>query len=153
MGDAMKEFLLAFIGSFTGAILFNIERYNLFWAGLCGGFAWIIYKAIFEYSSRGIYATFLAAIFVGLYSEIMARRLKTPAYVFSIPGMYPLVPGIMAFDTITLLVFGKLEKGINKGIETAATAGAIAFGILLASNIYQILDKLICENFKSETKK
>ncbi|WP_103895673.1 threonine/serine exporter family protein [Caloramator fervidus] len=149
----MREFLLAFLGSFTGAILFNIERYNLFWAGLCGGIAWAIYKFLVLFSGRAIYATFIAAVFVGLYSEVMARRLKTPAYVFSLPGIYPLVPGIMAFDTINLLTFGKLEEGINKGIETAATAGAIAFGILLASNFYQVLDKLISETLNKKTKK
>lgn len=153
MGVRMKEFLLAFLGSFAGAVLFNIERYNLIWAGLCGGIAWTIYKLLIISSGRAIYATFIAAIFVGLFSEVMARKVKTPAYVFSIPGMYPLVPGIMAFDTIYLLVFGKMEEGINKGIETAATAGAIAFGIMLASTLYHLLDKILFDVLKDRTKK
>ncbi|WP_057977746.1 threonine/serine exporter family protein [Caloramator mitchellensis] len=149
----MKEFLLAFLGSFAGAVLFNIERYNLLWAGLCGGIAWTTYEILIHSSGRAVYATFISAIFVGLFSEFMARRAKTPAYIFSIPGMYPLVPGIMAFDTIYLLVFGKMEDGINKGIETAATAGAIAFGIMLSSTGYQLIERILYEIFKNKAKK
>ncbi len=49
-------------------------------------------------------ASFVGAFMVGIYSEVMARKLKTPAMQFSIPGIFPLVPGITAYYAINSIV-------------------------------------------------
>ncbi|WP_027308810.1 threonine/serine exporter family protein [Caloramator sp. ALD01] len=138
----MMDFILAFIGSFAGAILFNIERKNLVWAGLCGGISWVVFKVLFIQTDRVVFSTFLAAFACGIYSEAMARKRKTPAFVFSIPGIYPLVPGITAYTTVRAIVEGRLVFAANKGIETIGTAGAIAFGIMLATTAFQFIYKV-----------
>jgi uncharacterized membrane protein YjjB (DUF3815 family) len=137
----MKEFILAFFGSFFPAILFNIEKKNLVWAGVSGLVGWTIYTVFTKNIGMPIIGTFFGAAFIGFYSEMMARLLKTPASVFSISGIYPLVPGITAYLTIENIVTGNLTTALNKGIETLAYAGAIAFGIMLVTASLQFSTK------------
>lgn len=129
----MKELLLAFMGSFFPAILFNIEKKNLGWAGVSGLVGWTIFNILTYITGMPVIATFFGAAAIGFYSELMARRLKTPASVLSISGMYPLVPGITAYLVVENLVIGNLQIAMNKAIETLAYAGAIAFGIMLVT--------------------
>lgn len=147
----MMEFILAFIGSFSGAILFNIERKNLIWAGICGGISWIVFRFFYIQTDRIIFSTFIGALACGVYSEIMARQCKTPTFVFSIPGIYPLVPGITAYYTVRAIVEGRLLFAANKGIETVGTAGAIAFGVMLASTLFKFVNK-VSEKYKNKPK-
>jgi uncharacterized membrane protein YjjB (DUF3815 family) len=137
----MKELLLAFLGSFFPAILFNIEKKNLGWAGVSGLVGWTMYNILTYLTGMPVIATFFGAAAIGFYSEIMARRLKTPASVLSISGMYPLVPGITAYLVVENIVTGDLPTALNKGIETLAYAGAIAFGIMLVTASMQFQAK------------
>lgn len=137
----MKEVFYAFLGSFTFGILFNIQRRNLVWAGISGAIGWGVYLVFMNFGLGVALSTFMGAIGVGLYSEIMARVAKTPASVFSIIGIVPLVPGITAYFTVRYIVEDRLTDAFNKGIETVATAGGIAFGIMLVTTIFQFATK------------
>lgn len=136
----MKEILLAFIGSYCPAILFNIERKNLFWAGLCGATGWMSYKSVLTSTNSGIFAVFIAAIVVSIMSEVMAKILKTPSTVFYIPSLYPIVPGIPAYYTILFIIDKRMTEAALKGLETLGSAGAIAFGILLVSTVFRYIN-------------
>lgn len=148
----MKEFILAFLGSFFPAILFNIERKNLGWAGISGLVGWTVYNILTNLTGMPVIATFFGAAAIGLYSEMMARRLKTPASVLSISGIYPLVPGITAYLVIENIVAGNLSTAMNKAIETLGYAGAIAFGIMLVTAFLQFSTKYN-EFFKGKKKR
>lgn len=134
----MREILLAFLGSACPGILFNIERRKLMWTGLSGVIGWMVYIWFYGQTGKVIFSTFVGAVFVGLYSEIMARIQKSPATLFSISGIFPLVPGIGAYNTVQLVMENKLGEAAGKGIETVASAAAIAFGIMLMSAAYRI---------------
>lgn len=137
----MKEIIFAFLGSFTIAILFNIQRKNLVWAAISGAIGWGVYLIFMNLGLGVALSVFMGAIGVGIYSEIMARVVKTPASVFSIIGIVPLVPGITAYFTVRYIVEDRISDAFNKGIETVATAGGIAFGIMLVTTIFQFVTK------------
>ena len=139
----MLELVLAFWGSLFPAILFNINKKYLFWVGLSGLAGWGIYMIAYNATGNVIMATFAGSCTVGFYSEIMARMFKTPASIFSVGGMFPLVPGIGAYNTVQLIVENSLSKAASKGIETVASAGVIALGIMLASVLFRINKKLL----------
>lgn len=134
----MEEALLAFIGSICPGILYNVEKRNLIWVGFCGMLGWITYRAFSNFPGSAVLATFLGAVVVGLCSESVARLLKAPATVFSVPGIIPLVPGIAAYNTIQHIAENELYEAASKGIEAMSGAGAIAFGILLTSAVFRI---------------
>lgn len=135
------EFLLAFAGSFCAGFLFNIKGRKLLWAGLSGMAGWIVYISVITLTSQLFFSVFAGAIAVGVFSEIMARILKVPATVFSIPGIFPLVPGIAAYETIQFLLSNKLQEAGGKMVETFSAAGAIAFGIFLATAFFRLTFK------------
>ncbi|MEF9951895.1 MAG: threonine/serine exporter family protein [Clostridium sp.] len=136
------EIVFAFLGSFFPAVFFNIERKNLLLAGISGSIGWVLFAVFKDITGSAAMATFVGAAGIGIYSEIMARVKKTPASIFSITGIYPLVPGITAFDTIKYIVEDNLSLALSKGIETAAVAGAIAFGIMTITATFQLAVKI-----------
>lgn len=142
MYKELIQIVLAFFGSIFPAILFNIDRKKIWWAGLCGALGWIVYLLIFSQTENPIPASFVGAIIVGVYSESMARKLKTPAFEFLIPGIFPLVPGFMAYTTLQYIVKNNLSLAFNKGTQTLAVAGAIGFGVMLSTAIFKFVTKL-----------
>lgn len=137
----MKQIFLAFLGSVFPAILFNIDRKKLIWAGISGALGWSMYLLGDSLGGGIVICTFLGAFVVGLYSEIMARIKKCPGMQFSIPGIFPLVPGIMAYNTVIYVVDGLYDKAFIHGTQTVMVGGAIAFGIMLASTTYRFFNK------------
>lgn len=142
----ISQIILAFFGSIFPAILFNIDRKKLIWAGLCGAIGWATYLAIFNFIHSIAIASFAGTFIVGIYSEFMARKLKTPAIEFSIPGIFPLVPGITAYYTISYIVEQNYSVAFSKGLQTIGASGAIGFGIMLSTTTFRFIAKSLNEN-------
>ena len=135
------KIILAFFGSIFPAILFNIDRRKIILAGLCGAIGWSVYQLVFYVEQSPIIASFFGAIAIGVYSELLARIIKTPAFGFLIPGIFPLVPGFMAYTTLRYIVENNLNAALNKGIQTIAVAGSIGFGIMLSTAMFKLIFK------------
>lgn len=137
----MGEIILAFIASICPGIMYNVTRRNLLWVGLSGMLGWITYAGMLDSTGNVIFSSFFGAIIVGLYSESVARLRKAPAMVFSIPGIFPLVPGIAIYNSTQYIAENNLLESANTGIQAIASAAAIACGILLTSAIFRIVKK------------
>lgn len=131
--------LYAFIATFGFCILFNIRGKNLFYTSLGGGVTWFFYLYADHFSSSNIFALFIASIVAGIYSEIMARVLKSPVTTFSICAIIPLVPGGGMYNTMLQLIQGNVNNSLTTGLATLSSAGAIAVGILLASSFTKLM--------------
>lgn len=138
----MKQIILSFFGSLVPSIIFNASRKNLVWTGLSGVTGWILYIWVLNTTGDVVLSVFAGSIAIGLYSEIMARVLKSPATIYSLCGIFPIVPGVPAYNTIEYLVKHDLIKAASTGIETIASAGAIAFGIMLMSAVFRFFAKI-----------
>lgn len=137
----MEEIFLAFIASLCPGIMYNVTRKNLIWVGLSGMFGWITYAAMLEYNGNVVFSSFLGAVVVGLYSESVARIRKAPAMVFSVPGIFPLVPGIAIYNSTQYIAENSLLEAASTGIEAISSAAAIACGILITSAVFRIIKK------------
>lgn len=144
----IKQIILAFFGSIFPVILFNIDRKKIIWTGFCGAIGWSTYLIVYNFNSSSVISSFVGAFMVGVYSEIMARILKTPATQFSIPGIFPLVPGILAYKTINFLVEKNFTQALSKGMETIAIAGAIGLGIMLSATTSKFISRIINQSKK-----
>lgn len=139
----IKYFILAFIGSIAPAIAINIERRLLLWAGFGGALGFCVALAFNPYSlSLGVGQIFVGTIIVGIYSEVMAKHLKAPSTVFCAPGIFPLVPGITAYQTIQSLVENKIQEGAVLALNTVLKAFTIAFGIMIVTAVFRYFRKL-----------
>ncbi|MCS7003297.1 MAG: threonine/serine exporter family protein, partial [Dehalococcoidia bacterium] len=78
---------------------------------------------------------FVAALVVGLASNLFARVLRQPEAIPLIPGITILVPGVVGYRSVTAL----LERDTVSGIETAfamtLTAVSLVAGLLFANVI------------------
>lgn len=144
----MLQVWYSFVMSIGFGFLFNIQRRKIVWAGLSGAIGWMVYLICRRYAVDVIVSTLVGGIAVGLYSEVMARAIKTPATVISIIGIVPLVPGIPSYLTVKYLVERNFSMAASKAIETIGCAGAIAFGIMLSTGMVQMITRLTCKNKK-----
>ena len=129
MKEVIFQLLSAFVGSLGFALIFGMRRKYLFCASLGALLGWGVYL-ITEYLLSGTFLPSLfAAAFAITYSELMAKALKTPATLFVIPGIIPLVPGGSLYYTMSYAVHRDLFNARAYGTRTLESALAIAAGI------------------------
>ena len=97
----------------------------------CGAVGWFMFKVT---GGDGASSYLAGAFTVAVLSEILGASLKTPATVFLLPGLLPLVPGGGMFLTMRSAVNGFMAESLNYGYTTLFAAGSIALGIALASS-------------------
>ena len=130
--------LYAFGGCAAFCFIFEMRRWRfILTAAGIGMVAQVTYLLLADFStiSRLLLATVVTA---GL-AEVFARILKTPATVFLIIGIIPLVPGGGLYYTMESLVNGDMQMFARYGMETVASAGAIAVGSSLVSAVTRLI--------------
>ena len=136
----MKQFLpclYAFLGCGAFCFIFELRRkWYILSASATGAVAWLVYLSLPGLTDVNRYL--LATIAAAALSEIFARIYKTPATVFLIIGIIPLVPGGGIYYTMEALINGDLSLFVRYGMETAASAGAIAVGCSLVSSVARL---------------
>lgn len=134
----LKITAVFFMGMAVG-VMYRIPRQLLLAASLVGVSAWLVFYFAALNHVNIIFGSFLASLTVGFIAELLARRLRKPATVFTIPGFIPLVPGREAYTTMLHMVKGDYIEGLALGMQTLLIAGAIAFGIFLSATIYRLV--------------
>ena len=138
MKVAIIQLLTAFISSFGFSMLFGVRRRFLFVAALGGLLAWGVYLLAEFWHSSNFLSCLLAASFAVLYAEVLARRLKSPATLFVVPAILPLVPGGSLYYTMSSAVHGDIAAAKVFGSQTLTTALAIAAGISLVMALREL---------------
>lgn len=128
----MIQIITAFTATLAFSILFNIERTKALLASLGGALSWLVYLTVFKYTGSDFGSLFMGSFAMGLYSEILARILKSPATIFYIPGFIPLVPGATVYYAVYELVSGNNEVGLNLFVLSLVKAAAITLGVLFS---------------------
>ena len=97
-----------------------------------------------------VLSTIIASFFIAFFSQIFARRVRTPVIIFTLPGLIPLVPGGLAYNTMRAFVEGNTELGILSARDTFLTAGALALGLAINGAFFQLFSSK--DLFKRGTK-
>ena len=137
------QVVAAFYGAVGFAVLFNVQRPRLYWAGLGGMLGWGIYLAGYAAGMGDICATFVAALCFTLYSEPMAQVMKTPSTVFLVPAAIPMVPGASLFRSMRFAVHGEWDFFTHQILHTLLLAASIAGGIVCGMTAYFIFRKMV----------
>ncbi|HET7657590.1 MAG TPA: threonine/serine exporter family protein [Bacillales bacterium] len=142
----IQPFLMSFAASAGFGLLFNVPRKSVVPGAVAGMIGWVLYKALsFGYDINVILATAVSSFVVAGISQVFARFYKMPVIVFSVAGIIPLVPGGLAYSTMRDFVANDYNTAIGLAAEVFLLSGAIAFGLVLAGVMTQIL-------FKRQTK-
>ncbi|MBE7005246.1 MAG: threonine/serine exporter [Ruminococcaceae bacterium] len=129
MKEIAVQLTAAFLGSLGFSLVFGLHRRYLFAASAGGAMAWGVFLAAQAWLGTDFLPCLIASAFAVLYSELMARRLKTPATLFAIPSVLPLLPGGSLYYAMSHAVRGELDEARAFGTKTLLYALAIAAGI------------------------
>ena len=135
----ITQFLVAMIATIAFAILYDAPKKHLFYCGLTGGLGWVIYYMMAKFHYNLILYAFTSAFALTLISRILTILQEAPVTMFLIPGIFPIVPGAGIYYTSYYFFINDLHKSIFYGEETLKIAFSIAFGIIMAMAIPQIL--------------
>ena len=136
------RWILEFVGAFAAtvgfAIFFNASRKSLLWVGTTGAVGWILSVLLLKQNMTSAWAYLIASMGVAFFAEFFAIQTKNPSTVFSVPGIYPLVPGYGLYQTMYYFTIKEIDLATNTMLETLSNAGAIALGIIVISSLRNI---------------
>ena len=126
--------LWALIASMSFSIFFNIHGSGVVICGLGGALGWLVYLLSAPLFHSDVLQSFLAAIAISAYSEIMSRIRKCPVTGYLLVAFFPLVPGGGIYYTMEYAINGETQQFIETGLHTLGVAGSLAVGVLLVSS-------------------
>ena len=126
--------LYAFGGCAAFCFIFEMRRWKyILCAAAIGMVAQVVYLLLADFST--VSRLLMATVVTAALAEVFARIMKTPATVFLIIGIIPLVPGGGLYYTMESLVNSDMTLFVRYGLETVVSAGAIAVGSSLVSAV------------------
>lgn len=131
--DYVLPCLWAFLACVGFTLVFNIHGVGKLICGFGGGLAgWCICWA-----GSSIVAAFLAAVAIGVFSEIMARLRRCPVTGLSAGSTSPPVPGGGIYYAMSYCVAGDTDRFLAELLHTFGMAAALAVGAMLASSVFR----------------
>ena len=141
----LTTFLLQAVASLLAIITFlivlNVQRSMLLPGGILGMAVWLIYLLLKE-PTNVIVATFIAAIIGSCVSQILSILYKTPAVVFILAILAPLVPGYLSYRTTAFFVTGDYNKALASATLVVMLALVISIGIASGTVILRLYSHL-----------
>lgn len=137
----LTTFLLQAVASLLAIITFlivlNVQRSMLLPGGILGMAVWLIYLLLKE-PTNVIVATFIAAIIGSCVSQILSIIYKTPAVVFILAILAPLVPGYLSYRTTAFFVTGDYNKALASATLVVMLALVISIGMASGTVILRL---------------
>ena len=131
--DDFLQVLTGCLGAIGFAILFNIRGKKFAAVAFAGFYSWLLFLVLGFFISSEPTRYIIVSSIVTLYSEIMARVLKTPASAFTITSLIPLIPGSSLYYTMEFGLEKNWDKFIDIGIATLQYASSLALGIIIGT--------------------
>ena len=131
----IEQVIVALVASLGFAIIFNIRGRKLIFATIGGGLSWFCYLYLTNSGISAILSLFISSIIFSIYSEICARYLRTPVTTIVVCALIPLVPGAGMYNTMYETILGNIKGAVELGLNTLASAGALALGVIFVSTI------------------
>lgn len=139
--------MTAGFGALGFSLIFNVRRELLPAAAFGGLLDWGVYMMAEWFFGNGVFLpSVVAAAFASIYAEAMARVEKSPATVFYIPALIPLIPGGSLYYTMSYAVLGQWDQVQSYGASTAYCALGIAVGMSLVLSVEFTFRKLTARN-------
>ena len=136
----LVQTLAAFTGTAAFALLFGVDREHYVPAGVIGAIGWALYLVLVRQAGASpVIATLASSTLVCILSRGAAIPFRSPAQVFLLCGIFPLVPGAGIFWFTYYLTDAQFELSSQSGWMAIKIAIAIVLGIILAMELPQRL--------------
>ena len=133
------QFFGAVVACVGFSLWFRVTGRKMFFCALGAFLTWGVYR-LADWQGAGTFtATLIAAIFCGLYGQLMARVNKTPATIFTTICILPMIPGASLYHAMHGIVFRNAALAHAKGTELGLTC----FGIVLGYMVVEVVNRYI----------
>lgn len=143
MRELFVIYLLPCLWSFLACVgfglIFNIQGTGVIITGLGGALGWMVYLLVMEWQGNDIFAAFVAAMAIAVYSELMARVRRCPVTGYLQIALLPLVPGAGVYRAMSYCVEGNTAMFTATLLHTIGFAAALSVGAMLASSLFRAL--------------
>ena len=130
--------LCAFGGCLGFCFLFNVHGPNMLLCSLGGTLGWMAYLLCAPLVHSDIIQSFLAALVISVWSEVMARLRKCPVTTYLLLALFPLVPGGGIYYTMEHAMAGETQAFLDSLLHTLGLAGALAVGVLMVASVARL---------------
>ncbi len=141
--DIVTRLITSAFGTLGFAIIMGVPKGKITAATLGGLFTSAVYELVAVLGGTPLVCAFGASIFMTLYSEIMARKMRSPAPIFFLPCAIPIVPGSGLYYTIYNILFYDKDRLFYYGSRTIGTALGIALGFAVSMTLVNGISSLI----------
>ena len=139
----LLQALASLLAIITFLIVLNVQRSMLIPGGILGMAVWLLYLLL-KGPTNVIVATFVAAIVGSCISQILSIIYKTPAVVFILAILAPLVPGSISYRTTAFFVTGNYSQAMVHATLVVILALVISIGMAsgtVALKLYKYIEK------------
>ena len=130
--------IYAFLACIGFSMLFNIHGIGMLICAGGGGLGWLCYLLAAPLVHSDIIQSFLAALVISAWAEIMARLRKCPVPSYLLVALFPLVPGGGIYYTMEHALNGETDLFLASLLHTLGMAGALAVGVLLVASFVRL---------------
>ncbi|MCQ2095544.1 MAG: threonine/serine exporter family protein [Bacteroidaceae bacterium] len=139
------QWVAAFFGTMGFAVIFGVPARHYVSCAVVASLGWVLYLALYRHTMLGIpVSTFFATVLVAALARAAARLCQTPATIFIITGIFPMVPGGGLFWTTYYTVSSQLHESFAVGFMSVKVTIAIVLGIVFVNE----LPKRLFRSFK-----
>lgn len=124
---------LAFLSSYFYGVIANVPKRALLSSGFTGAISWATYLFVVQSIDNVFLANIVAAFLIGVVGLVFAKRNKVPSLMIYVGALIPLVPGGMAFETVTGFTKGNINAGVAGVFNTLVIAIGLVCGFSIAS--------------------
>ena len=146
MMSAIIRILMGCIGSLGFGILFNVRGKFLILSTLGGLISISGYELLVSAGLGDMVSCFIMASLITLYSEFLARIVKTPTTTFIMSSLIPLVPGGALYYAMSNGLEKKWDLCFKNAYYASKIGLALSVGIILITTIIQMYFLLISAN-------
>ena len=118
-------------------LMYNLEAKPACFAVVGAMIACSIFEFYVYYNGNIFVGALISALAVGSFADIMAHVLKTPTTILLIPGIVPMVPGGLLFNTMLSILEGNTDASSEYGMRALLVALGLTVGIISATFIFR----------------
>ena len=139
----MRTIIVAALGAFGGtlgyAYILNAPKNTILPASFIGLAGYMAYVLLDMAGFGTMSAYFLSTVLVSVVCELLARKMRTPAAIFLLSALVPLVPGYNFYLAMLALVENRGAAAAQEGMVAVQIVAAIAIGAAVTSVIFRAL--------------
>ena len=135
----VAELLGCMVATVGFCVVFNLHGFGISFCLIGTALSWGSYSLCAMLGASEIVCYLIAAALSAIFAETMARIRRYPSTPYLIMALLPLIPGSSIYYSMVHAVAGEMDQFIDRISYTAALAGTLAVGILLASTLFRIL--------------